>query len=54
MQIASKDFTGARESLRKAIELNKKYAPARVALIELEIGQKNYDTALAMIGIIFL
>jgi putative PEP-CTERM system TPR-repeat lipoprotein len=45
-QIAAKDLDAARTTLKDAILLDDKYIPAKVALVELESSQKNYDEAL--------
>ena len=44
-QIAAKDTDSARQTLKDAIQLDEKYVPAKIALIELESAQKNFDEA---------
>ena len=47
-QISAKDPDGARLTLKDAIALDDKYLPAKIALVELESSEKNYDEAIAL------
>lgn len=47
-QIASKDLPVARDTLKRAIALDPKYLPVRIALIELEARDKNFNRAMKL------
>lgn len=47
-QISAKDPDAARRTLKDAIALDPKYTPAKIALVELESAEKNYDDALKL------
>jgi putative PEP-CTERM system TPR-repeat lipoprotein len=45
-QLGAKDQAGARETLRRAIEVDASYAPAYVGLAELEMRDQRFDDAM--------
>lgn len=47
-QITAKDPESARITLKDAIALDEKYLPAKIALVELESSEKNFDEALRL------
>lgn len=47
-QISAKDPDSARVTLKDAIALDEKYLPAKIALVELESSEKNFDEALRL------
>ena len=47
-QISAKDPESARATLKDAIALDEKYLPAKIALVELESAEKNYEEALQL------
>lgn len=49
-QISAKDPESARRTLKDAISLDEKYMPARIALVELEASENNFDLALQLAG----
>lgn len=47
-QISAKDPDSARLTLKDAIALDEKYLPAKIALVELESSEKNYEEAIEL------
>lgn len=47
LQAAAQDIAGARETLKKAVEIDPQNLPSQIALIRFEALAKNIDTALA-------
>ena len=50
LQQSARDIEGARDSLRKAVSLDPKYLPARIALIRFEASEKNIEGAIALVS----
>ena len=47
-QISAKDPDAARLTLKDAMALDEKYLPAKIALVELESSQENFDEAISL------
>jgi tetratricopeptide (TPR) repeat protein len=47
-QLSAKDPDSARVTLKSAIALDEKYLPAKIALVELEAAEKNFDEAIQL------
>jgi putative PEP-CTERM system TPR-repeat lipoprotein len=47
-QIAAKDLAAGRDTLKRAMALDPKYLPVRIALIELESRDKNFNRAMKL------